>query len=117
MVLPSVPRTYHFPVNAHALAQRAAAMHAHVVHCRQLALHVGHANVVPAHVELFGLSGFGQVGLRANFRESSHGKLPGNRELVAYFGCSVCAIITWRLKFSTMLSSRRTSVGRFARVI
>src|SRR5579872_2821567 len=108
MVLPSVPRTYHFPVNAHALAQRAAAMHAHVVHRRELPLHVGHANVVPAHVELFGLSGFGQVGLPANFRESGHGKLQ-REEPVAHFGCSVCAIITWRLKFSTMLSSRRTS--------
>jgi hypothetical protein len=31
-----------------------------------------------------------------------------------YFGCNTCAIITWRLKFSAMLSSRRTSVGFFA---
>ena len=31
-----------------------------------------------------------------------------------YFGCSVCAIITWRLKFSTMFSCKRTSVGFLA---
>ena len=31
-----------------------------------------------------------------------------------HFGCSICAIMTCRLKFSTMLSSRRTSVGRLA---
>ncbi len=31
-----------------------------------------------------------------------------------HFGCSTCAIITWRLKFSAMLSSSRTSVGFFA---
>ena len=33
---------------------------------------------------------------------------------IGYFGCRVWAIITWRLKFSTMFGSRRTSVGRFA---
>jgi hypothetical protein len=34
-----------------------------------------------------------------------------------YFGCRVWAIMTCRLKFSTMFSARRTSVGFLARVI
>jgi hypothetical protein len=34
-----------------------------------------------------------------------------------HFGCRVWAIITWRLKLSTMFSSKRTSVGFLARVI
>jgi hypothetical protein len=31
-----------------------------------------------------------------------------------YFGCNICAIITWRLNFSAMLAFSRTSVGFFA---
>jgi hypothetical protein len=35
----------------------------------------------------------------------------------SYLGCSVCAIITCFLKFSTIFASSRTSVGFFANVI
>ena len=39
------------------------------------------------------------------------------RPHVSYFGCNVWAIITWRLKCSTMLGSRRTAVGFLASVM
>ena len=35
----------------------------------------------------------------------------------SYFGCSVCAIITWRLNSSTMFGSSRTDVGFLASVM
>jgi hypothetical protein len=35
----------------------------------------------------------------------------------SYFGCSVCAIITWRLNSSTIFGSRRTAVGFLASVM
>jgi hypothetical protein len=34
-----------------------------------------------------------------------------------YFGCKVCAIITCRLKFSTIFASSRTAVGFLASVM
>jgi hypothetical protein len=52
-------------------------------------------------------------------RLDSRGRLSLHTKLLTrnYFGCRVWAIITWRLKFSTMLGSRRTSVGFFAIVM
>src|ERR1035437_8606263 len=119
-------------------------MQANVIHGADFAVHVGHADGLVAAGKFFGFVGTGEFGLGRNLDEwhrrsdspaesrsfaalrMTRGYRSGfteNLQLrtensgVSYFGCIVCATITWRLKFSIMCSSRRTSVGRLASVM
>lgn len=142
IVLPSVPRTYDFAVLDRSLAQRAALMQADVVDRGVSAVHIGDADFFVAASEFLGFVDGRKFGLSGEFDEfwhsgqalafsplnpmsPSHCPWQGINQRVerrplttdCYFGCSVCAIITCRLKFSTIFGSSRTSVGFFARVM
>src|SRR5690349_21206702 len=106
----------------HALAEWTASVQADIVHGAVRAVHVRDADVFVAAGEFFGLVWARQVGLAGQFDYGRHRfsvvrYRPGACPLPNYFGCRVWAIITWRLKFSTMLGSKRTSVGFFAIVM
>src|SRR5580692_3892251 len=134
VVGPAVPGAYYFPTFDHSLPQRAAAMQADVVHGGVGAVYVGYADGFRAARKFFGFVGGREVGLAGELRKSRHmnrtclaalgwtaeAAVPTFQILLmadSYFGCSVCAIITWRLKFSSIFGSRRTSVGFFASVM
>src|SRR5450759_46031 len=109
-------------------------MQADVFHGADFAVHVGDADGLVAAGEFFCFVGGGEVGLSSDLDEVTHDfrvmpakplpsfARPGRARApvhtrTSYFGCIVCATITWRLKFSIMLSSSRTSVGRLASVM
>jgi hypothetical protein len=66
-----MPRTDHFAIFDNALAERASAMEADVLHGADLAIHVGNANRLVAAGEFSGFVGGGKVGLGRDFREHS----------------------------------------------
>src|SRR5450631_1533576 len=111
-------------------------MQADVVHGADFAVHVGDADGLIAAGEFFGFVEGGECGLSSELYVVTHEAcvmsakpLPSfarlgrarapvpTRTRTSYFGCIVCATITWRLKFSIMCSSSRTSVGRLASVM
>jgi hypothetical protein len=99
-------------------------MQAYVIHRGNRPVHIGNANHFVATRKFLGFAFRRKFGLRGQLNEVGQGTLwkPEawlSRQLKAdsYFGCSVCAIMTCRLKFSTIFSLSRTSVGFFARVI
>src|SRR5579859_3754138 len=100
-----MPGADHFALFNRALAERAALVQADVVHGGVGAVDVGDADFFSGAGEFFGLVNGGEFGLSGEFRKRGH------------LGCKVWAIMTWRLKFSTMFGSRRTSVGFFAKVM
>jgi hypothetical protein len=68
---PAMPRTDHFATFDHALAKRAAAMKADVIHGADFAIYIGDANRLLAAGEFFGFVRGGKVGLCRNFRKHS----------------------------------------------
>ena len=126
---PAVPRANDLSAFDHSLPQRAAAMQADVVHGAIDAVHVGHADGLRAAGKFSGFVGGWECGFCGELCEVWHGlwrvlsraSLGGRAKAPVptqfYFGCSVCAIITWRLKLSSIFGSRRTSVGFFASVM
>jgi hypothetical protein len=137
-----VPRTDQFVSLDHALPQWTATMQANVVHGGDGAIHISYADYFVTQRKFFGFALGRKFGLSSESYELGHEtfqndeielpsyarpRQPGRLSHVAggraddwrpttddYFGCNVCAIITWRLKFSTILGSSRTSVGRLA---
>src|SRR5271155_2787280 len=61
--LPAMPGTNNFASRDYALAERAAAMQADVIHGADFAVYVGDADGLAAAGEFFGLVGGGEVGL------------------------------------------------------
>src|SRR5271165_1373798 len=125
---PAVPGADDPTVFDHALPERAALMEAHVIHGADLSPDVGNADHFPVAGEVARFVDRGKMGLGNDFDEG-HSSFSRSSSFAAeilrfaqddrggHLGCSVCAIITWRLKFSTMFGSRRTSVGFLARVM
>src|SRR5262249_53288089 len=132
---PSMPRTNELPLFNHTLPQWATAMQADIVHRSDCSVHVSDADHSVTAGKLFGLIDGGEISLDGEFGEHSashlaagilahdasvrvYAKSQGLRaQASSYFGCSVCAIMTCFLKFSTMFSSSRTSVGFLATVM
>ena len=141
--LPPVPGTDYFVSLNQTLAQGSAAMKAYVVHGRDCPIHIGHADDFLAERKFFGFACWRKFRFSCEFYETCHGtfqkmevrtaELRSARtagggcphvvsaavfklraEADSYLGCRVCAIMTCRLKFSTMCGSSRTSVGRLA---
>lgn len=65
---PGVPGADHFAILDHALAYRATAMKAYIVHRGEDAIHVGHADGLVAAWELLGLVGAREVGFSGQLR-------------------------------------------------
>src|SRR5208282_1362299 len=114
-------------------------MEADVIHGADLPVDVGDADGLVSAGEFFGFVVGGKIRLRSDLDEVTHescvmpgkpcraslgldgrGRPPPHDPVptrTCYFGCIVCATITWRLKSSIIRSSSRTSVGRLARVM
>ncbi len=117
-----MPRADNLPFVNDSLAERAAVVLAHVVHRADRAVDVRNADHAVAARKFsrfvgrkFGLDGeFGEGHAEEHCQHSLFRADCGmlTADCSFYFGCSVCAIMIWRLKFSTIFSSRRTSVGR-----
>ena len=137
-----MPRAYQLIAFNRPLPQGTAPMQADVVYGRNHTIYIGYADYFVSTGEFFGFTLGRKFGLSSESYELGHEtfqndeielpscarpRQPGRLSHVAcgraddwrpttddYFGCNVCAIITWRLKFSTILGSSRTSVGRLA---
>src|SRR5712691_9787298 len=113
VVLPAVPGTRHYRAIHYPLAQRPAPVQAGIVDGVELSGNIGQGNGLAFHLKLPDRSRRNFI----RFRCSHKPHLVFSLQVASYLGSCVCATITPFLNSSTICGFKRTSVGRFARVI